>query len=147
MYKIVFGWIIGALLLLQAVRIDLPSPPSHIDPKNEITAPEEIMTMLRTSCYDCHSYETKMPWYGHISPVSLQVNSHIKQGRAWLNFQEWNSYDAEKRQKIYKGIADTINLRMPVPMYLTFHDEAKLTAEQRNRIKKWAQNQLKEENR
>jgi len=146
MYKIVFGWIIGLLLLLQAVKIDLPSPPSYSDPNNEITAPEEIMIMLKTSCYDCHSYNTKMPWYGYISPVSLQINSHIKQGRAWLNFQEWNSYDDEKRQKIYKGIADTINLRMPIPMYLYWHDEAKLTKEQRDMIRKWANKQLKTEN-
>ena len=87
-----------------------------------------------------------MPWYGNVSPISWEVRSHIKDGRAWLNFQEWNSYNEEKKQKIYKEIVKTINYRMPMPMYLTMHEEAKLTLTQRNSIKQWAQNNIKEEN-
>ena len=146
MLKIISLWLFGALLLLQAIRIDIPAPPSSIDPNHEVQAPQEIMEMLKTSCYDCHSYQTKMPWYGNVSPISWEVRSHIKDGRAWLNFQEWNSYNEEKKQKIYKEIVKTINYRMPMPMYLTMHEEAKLTLTQRNSIKQWAQNNIKEEN-
>ena len=138
-------WVFGALLLLQAIQIDIPEPEA-IDPKEVIQAPEEIMTMFKTSCYDCHSYETKMPWYGSIAPMSWEVRSHIKQGRAWLNFQKWGSYDEETKQKLYKGIAKSISLSMPIPMYLSLHEEAKLTRAQRNSIRKWAQSNIKEEN-
>ena len=138
-------WLFGALLLLQAIQIDIPEPDA-IDPKEVIQAPAEIMTMLKTSCYDCHSYETKMPWYGSIAPISWEVRSHIKQGRAWLNFQKWGSYDEEKKQKLYKGIAKSISLSMPIPMYLNLHEEAKLTRTQRQSIRKWAQSNIKEEN-
>ena len=110
-------------------------------------APEEIMSMFKTSCYDCHSYQTEMPWYGHIFPMSLEVKSHIKNGRSAANFQEWGNYDEAKKQKIYKGIVKTINFRMPVPMYLNIHEEAKLTQKQRNTIKKWAQNHVIEDER
>jgi len=103
------------------------------------------MTMLKTSCYDCHSYQTKMPWYGNIFPMSLEVKSHIKEGRVAVNFQEWGNYDETKRQKIYKGIAKTINFRMPMPLYLSLHEEAKLTQKQRNQIKDWAKGFIKEE--
>jgi hypothetical protein len=102
------------------------------------------MAMLKTSCYDCHSYQTKMPWYGHISPISLEVKSHIKNGRAAVNFQEWGTYDEEKKQKVYKGIVKTINFRMPMPMYLKMHEEAKLTRAQRDTVKSWAQSHIKE---
>jgi len=145
MFKTILMWVFGALLLLQAIQIDIPEPEA-IDPKEVIQAPEEIMTMLKTSCYDCHSYETKMPWYGNIAPMSWEVRSHIKQGRAWLNFQKWGSYDEEKKQKLYKGIAKSISLSMPIPMYLNLHEEAKLTRAQRNSIRKWAQSNIKEEN-
>jgi hypothetical protein len=144
MLKIISMWLFGAILLLQAIRIDIPTPPQTIDPNHEIQAPKEIMEMLKTSCYDCHSYQTKMPWYGNVAPVSWEVRSHIKEGREWLNFQEWNSYSEEKKQKILKGIVKTINYRMPMPMYLTMHEEAKLTQAQRNSIKEWAQNNIKE---
>ena len=142
MFKTILMWVFGALLLLQAIQIDIPEPEA-IDPKEVIQAPEEIMTMLKTSCYDCHSYETKMPWYGSIAPMSWEVRSHIKQGRAWLNFQKWGSYDEEKKQKLYKGIAKSISLSMPIPMYLSLHEEAKLTRAQRNSIRKWAQSNIK----
>ncbi len=145
MFKTILMWVFGALLLLQAIQIDIPEHEA-IDPKEVIQAPEEIMTMFKTSCYDCHSYETKMPWYGNIAPLSWEVRSHIKQGRAWLNFQKWGSYDEEKKQKLYKGIAKSISLSMPIPMYLNLHEEAKLTRAQRNSIRKWAQSYIKEEN-
>ena len=145
MFKTILMWVFGALLLLQAIQIDIPEPEA-IDPKEVIEVPEEIMTMFKTSCYDCHSYETKMPWYGSIAPISWEVRSHIKQGRSWLNFQKWGSYDEEKQQKLYKGIAKSISFSMPIPMYLNLHEEAKLTRVQRETIKKWAQSNIKEEN-
>ena len=144
MWKTLLLWIGGALLLLQAIQIDIPEPPKTIDPKDEINAPKEIMGMLKTSCYDCHSYQTDMPWYGHISPISLEVKSHVKNGRDAANFQEWGNYDEAKKQKIYKGIVKTINFRMPMPMYLSMHEEAKLTKKQRDMIKKWAQSHIQE---
>ncbi len=145
MFKQLLLWVGGAFVLLQAIQIEIPEPPKHIDPAKEIKASEKIMTMLQTSCYDCHSYETKMPWYGHVSPMSLEVKSHIKQGREAVNFQEWGNYDDAKKQKVYKGIVNTINFRMPMPMYLMLHEKAKLTKEQRDTIKQWAQSHMKEE--
>jgi hypothetical protein len=144
MFKQILLWIAGTFVALQAIQIDIPEPPKTIDPNNEITAPDNIMSMLKTSCYDCHSYRTKMPWYGHISPASLEVKSHIKNGRIAVNFQEWGTYDEAKKQKIFKGIVQTINFRMPMPMYLMVHKEAKLNREERAEIKKWAQSHLRE---
>jgi hypothetical protein len=144
MFKQLFIWTFGTFILLQAIQIEIPNPPKHIDKSKEIVAPKEIMKMLKTSCYDCHSYQTKMPWYGHISPISFEVKSHIKNGRIAANFQEWGNYTDEKKQKIYKGITKTINFQMPIPMYLSLHKEAKLTKEQRNQIKNWAKSFIKE---
>ena len=145
MLKQLFFWVIGAFVLLQAIQIDIPEAPKTIDPAVALKAPKEIDAMFKTSCYDCHSYETKMPWYGNISPISLEVKSHIKNGRLAVNFQEWENYDEEKKQRIYKGIAKTINFQMPIPMYLNWHEEAKLTKEERNQIKTWAKSHIKEE--
>jgi len=145
MFKQVFLWSLGAFVLIQAIQIEIPEAPATIEPKKEIQAPQEIASLLKTSCYDCHSYQTTLPWYGNIAPVSWEVKSHIKDGRAWVNFQEWGNYDEEKKQKIYKGIAKTINLRMPIPMYISMHEEAKLTTKQRKDIKAWAESHIVEE--
>ena len=145
MFKHIFIWTFGAFILLQAIQINIPEPPKIIDPKKEIQAPKEIASLLKTSCYDCHSYQTTLPWYGSIAPVSWEVRSHIIDGRRWVNFQEWESYDEEKKQKIYKGIAKSINLRMPIPMYISMHEEAELTTQQRKEIKVWAESHIIEE--
>ncbi len=145
MFKQILLWTGATFLLLQFIQIKVPNPPANIDPQKEIKAPKEIASMLKTSCYDCHSYKTKMPWYGHISPMSLEVKSHIKEGRLAVNFQEWGNYSDKKKQKIYKGIVKTINFAMPMPMYLTIHKDAKLTQAQRNKIKAWAKSHIKKE--
>jgi hypothetical protein len=145
MLKQISLWTLGTLALIQAIQISIPEVPKKLDKSKEMPMPKEIATLMKTSCYDCHSYETKMPWYGNIAPISWEVRSHIKEGRAWLNFQEWGNYDEEKKQKIYKGIAKTINLRMPMPMYISLHEEADLTTTQRKQIKTWAKAHIKKE--
>lgn len=145
MFKQILIWSVGAFLLMQTIQIDLPEVPKEIDKSKEMPMPKEIATLMKTSCYDCHSYETNVPWYGHVSPISWEVRSHIKEGRSALNFQEWGNYSEEKKQKIYKGIAKTINLRMPMPMYISMHAEADLSHSQRKEIKLWAKSQIKKE--
>ena len=142
MFKQILIWSVGAFLLMQTIQIDLPEVPKEIDKNNEMPMPKEIATLMRPSCYDCHSYETKIPWYGHVAPISWEVISHIKEGRLALNFQEWRNYSEEKKQKIYKGIAKTINLRMPMPMYISIHEDADLSYQQRKKIKLWAKGHM-----
>ena len=146
MIKTIFIWVFGVLLLLQLIQIKIPEVKKP-DPGEEIKAPAKIMSMLKRSCYDCHSSETKIPWYGYIAPASWEVKSHIKDGREWLNFQSWERYSEAEKQKRYKGIVKTIGFRMPMPMYLMAHEDAKLSRAEREEIKKWAQSHIVEEER
>jgi hypothetical protein len=135
--KDLLGWLLVTLLLLQLIQIRVPEPPKA-SKADEIKAPKEVMEILRSSCYDCHSNHTKWPWYSKISPISLEVNSHVKNGRAWLNFSIWNRYSKEKQKKLYQDIEDAINLRMPPANYLWVHKESRLKRSQRDLIKEWA---------
>lgn len=138
-------WTFGVVLLLQLIQIDIPKPP-NATPADEIKVSKDITTILKTSCYDCHSNETNMPWYGNISPISIGVHSNIKNGRAWLNFSIFNRYDEKKKQKIYKGIVDSINVqKMPPAEYLIFHKNARLTPKQSKVLQDWAKSKIKED--
>jgi len=145
MLKQVLLWTFGTFVLIQAIQIEIPEIPVNIDPKKEIQVPDTIASLFKTSCYDCHSYQTTLPWYGNVAPVSWEVRSHIKDGRAWVNFQEWGNYDEKRKQKIYKGIVKSINLRMPIPMYINMHEGTDLTTKQRREIKAWAKSHIVEE--
>ena len=142
MLKKIFIWLIAPLLLIQLIRIDITTP-THQDALLEIKAPQKIMTILEKSCYDCHSYKTKVPWYGDIAPFSWEVKGHIKDARKWLNFQEWEKYDEKKKKKIFEGIYKTVGKSMTIPMYLSLHKDAELNDKEKSIIKKWSESNLK----
>jgi len=107
-------------------------------PKNlEIKAPEHIMSVFKTSCYDCHSNETNWPWYSNVAPFSWIINSHVKNGRAWVNFSIWETYTEKEKKKKMKEIFRTVYASMPLASYVRFHEEADLTREQRTMIRDW----------
>ncbi len=142
--KILLAWLVAGLLLIQLIRIEVPNPPKA-KPGDEIQAPPKVMAILKRSCYDCHSNHTEWPWYSDIAPISFEVRSHVKNGRNWLNFSIWNQYDEEKKEKLYKGIAKSIDWKMPPPDYLWVHKEARLSPEERKLVKEWAMSQLQKE--
>lgn len=143
MFKKVVIWFLGFLLLIQLIQIDIVES-KEIDLKVEIQAPKEIMAVLKQSCYDCHSYETEMPWYGNVAPFSWEVRGHIKDGRKWLNFQEWENYDEDKKQILYQGIYETIGMSMPIASYTSLHKDAQLTKDEKVMIEKWSKSYMKE---
>ena len=142
-FKILFFWTVGALLLLQLIRIDVPAPPKA-SPQDEVKAPKEVMSLLKKSCYDCHSNHTRWPWYSNIAPISFEVRGHVRDGRNWLNFSIWQKYDEKKRQKLFKGIAESVQRTMPPPDYMLMHKDARLKPQERELIRKWAESHIKE---
>ncbi len=103
----------------------------------EIKAPENIMTMFKNACYDCHSNEVRWPWYSNIAPFSWIIDSHVGNGRLALNFSEWENYSEKEKQKQLKEIFRTVYASMPLADYIKFHEEADLTREQRTQIRDW----------
>jgi hypothetical protein len=122
MKKILIALIV-ILIGIQFIPIEKSNPPVTLD----IDAPEKIESILRTSCYDCHSNETVWPWYSHIVPVSLIIAGDVNDGRKHLNFSEWDKYGSDKIEKILEEIGEEIEeKKMPLPMYTFIHPHAKL---------------------
>jgi hypothetical protein len=88
-------------------------------------APKNIGTLLQESCYDCHSNNTQYPWYNKIQPVAWFLEDHIDEGKAELNFNEWdilsNRRKASKLRSIIKQIE---NEEMPLDSYTLIHKDA-----------------------
>ena len=139
-------WFFGVLAVLavalQFFNPSLKNPP--VEPVHDLMAtnppPPEVATLLRQACYDCHSYETKWPWYAHVAPISNWIVGHMNEGREHLNFSEWSHGDSYRSRKRLNRIGDAVESGgMPLPSYTWIHREARLTAEQRGRILKWAE--------
>ena len=142
MLKSFWFWVLITLIAIQFISMDIPAK-IESNPKEEIQAPKEIMTILKRSCYDCHSNKVKEPFYYNIAPMSWLVQQHIKNGRKVVNFSKWNSYSKEKQFKIVDKLPKSIIIRMPIPSYLWLHQDASMSADEKELLTKWSK-ELKE---
>lgn len=100
--------------------------------------PNSIKTTLQTSCYDCHSNNTYYPWYNKVQPVAWILESHIEEGKAELNFSDWNTYSNRRKKSKLKSIVSQIeDDKMPLISYTLIHKDAVLTQKQKTEIIDW----------
>lgn len=101
--------------------------------------PPGIQAILETSCYDCHSNSTRYPWYAEIQPVSWFLNNHIVDGKRHLNFSEFGGYRLRRQYHKLEEIVEMVGAgEMPLSSYTLIHTDAKLSAEQKERLIGWA---------
>uniref|UniRef100_UPI004047C68B heme-binding domain-containing protein n=1 Tax=Flavobacterium sp. TaxID=239 RepID=UPI004047C68B len=97
--------------------------------------PNNIKATLQTSCYDCHSNNTSYPWYNTVQPVAWFLENHIEEGKAELNFSEWDSYSNRRKISKLKSIVSQIkDNKMPLSSYTFIHKEAVLDNTKRQEI-------------
>ena len=109
---------------------------------NDITklyaVPPEVQTILKTSCYDCHSNNTEYPWYSYVQPVAWWLNNHIVDGKKDLNFSEFASYRIKRQYKKMEEINKLVKEdEMPLDSYLWIHKNSKLNTDQKLVIANW----------
>lgn len=134
--KIIF-YVVAVLLLIQLIPVDRDNIP--VDPAadfvNITEAPAEVTAILKRSCYDCHSNETVYPQYAYIAPFSWSVKHHVNKGRKHVNFSQWGAYNTEQKQGILEKTWQVLEDRkMPLPVYISYHEEAGLTPEDRKML-------------
>lgn len=103
------------------------------------TVPSNVKSILEVACYDCHSNNTRYPWYANIQPGGWWLAKHIKDGKEELNFSDFGSYSHRRQINKLKSIANSISDgTMPLPSYTLLHKNARLTKEQKTLIIEWA---------
>lgn len=121
--------LVAVLVLAQLVPYgrNHTNPPVRAEPTWDRPATREL---ARRACFDCHSNETRWPWYSHVAPVSWLVQHDVDEGREELNFSEW-----DRRYEEAGEAAETVlNHTMPPPAYVRMHSEANLTEAQRREL-------------
>lgn len=132
--------LLGLLVVIQFIRPDTATP--TVDAAQDLCQmlqpPAEVETLLKTACYDCHSYETRYPWYNQIAPVSWWLANHIREGREHLNFSTFGALSAHDRAEVLEeSIEEVERGNMPLNSYTWTHADARLSAEQKNTLVAW----------
>lgn len=138
--NIIWIVLIGAVIVIQLIPSGRPevfmNNPDDLILNNKL--PDSVKQLLTNACYDCHSNETKYPWYSYVAPVSWLVARDTRMGREHLNFSDWESLSKMDKAKQLGEIAEEVeDGNMPMPIYILMHPEAKLTMNQRELLVNW----------
>jgi hypothetical protein len=134
-------WATAILLLLsQLLRPDRRNAP--FDPNGTLESraqvPERIRGILRRSCYDCHSEETRWPWWSSVAPASWLIARDVRVARHALDFSRWEALGSGKEREKLDGICElSTSGEMPPRRYSLLHRGARLSAEETDLICAW----------
>ena len=129
-------YVTRTLVLLGVVVIAIQAVPygrSHSNPppgREPMWDSPATRALAQRACFDCHSNETVWPAYANVAPVSWLVQHDVDEGRATLNFSEWDRVQ-EEAGEAGEAIAEG---EMPPAMYVLMHREAILTTAERQQL-------------
>lgn len=138
--KYVLLVIFFSLIIIQFINRPeiINEPVTKNDIIENLNVNAEMAGMLKAACYDCHSNQPRYPWYASVAPMSWSIAEHIEHGRDELNFSEWATFSARRRDhKLEEMIEEVEEGNMPLKGYVIMHKEGNLSDEQIEMLKTW----------
>ena len=119
--------LVGAIVVMQLVPYGWrrTNPPVRSEPAWDSPRTERL---FGRACADCHSNETKWPWYSYVAPVSWLVISDVEEAREHFNVSEWGRDDENEGDEAAEMVREG---EMPLDIYLLAHSEARLSDQER----------------
>jgi hypothetical protein len=132
------------LLVALAIQVMRPARTNPVtDPTRTIAAhvgmPAAVQAIVARACIDCHTNDTRWPWYSGVAPVSWFVIGHVNDGRRVLNFSDWNAHPRPRSGPPFDRICSEVQSGgMPLSSYLLMHRDARLTPDDISLLCAWA---------
>src|SRR5688572_12600667 len=99
---------------------------------NAYAIPADVKHILSKACNDCHSNNTRYPWYAKVQPLHWWLDGHIRDGKKHLNYDEFTHkslrYQYHKMEETVEMVKDDM---MPIKSYKWTHHDARLTADEK----------------
>ena len=137
--------LVAVFLVIQLIPVERnvsTVPPGQSFERTQ-KVPANVAAILKVSCYDCHSNNTRYPWYSELQPGAWFMARHITKGKEELNFDEFNNYSKRRKKAKIKSIISQIEKdQMPLKSYLLLHHDADLTPEQQKVLMQFFQSEL-----
>lgn len=130
-----------ALIIIQFIHPEKNqsegAQPNYIG--NVYPMPEDVKSIMAKACNDCHSNNSKYPWYSRIQPIDWWLTHHIKEGKEHINYDEYLNrplrYQYHKMEETIEMVKDG---EMPLDSYTWTHKDAILTSEEKSALTNWA---------
>jgi len=134
--------VIIVLVLIQFFKPEknISAQKSAADISTVYQTSNEVSVILDKACNDCHSNNTKYPWYFNIQPVAWWLDNHIREGKEELNFSEFANYSvARQYHKLEEFKKQVEKKEMPIDSYTWIHTDAKLTDAEIKTLTNWSE--------
>jgi hypothetical protein len=117
---------LGVLVVAQFIRPSLVNPTLDAEPRWDSPRTREL---AQRACFDCHSNQTRYPWYSQVEPARWLLWDHIRGARRHLNFSNPDS-DLD-----VNDLVDAIRSGdMPLWSYRLLHPAARLTGPEKDSL-------------
>lgn len=101
--------------------------------------PADVQTILEKACNDCHSNNTRYPWYSKLQPVDWWMDGHVRDGKKELNLDEYANRSLRYQYHKLEEIAEQVRQgEMPLKSYTWVHKDAILTDAEKTTLTSWA---------
>jgi hypothetical protein len=145
LHKILIGLVI-LFIIIQFIRpeknISSAPSPSHISA--HYATSQEVKSILDKSCNDCHSNNTRYPWYASVQPLAWWLNDHVKDGKGEINFDEFMTLPPKKAHHKMEEVSEMVEEdEMPLKSYRLIHRSAELSAQEKTVLTSWALRTMK----
>ena len=133
------------LLILVVIQFIRPQKNIHTGSQSSAistiyTVPANVDSILVKACKDCHSNNTRYPWYNKIQPVTWYLNNHVIDGKEELNFDEFATYKISRQYHKLEEIKKQIEKgEMPLSSYTLIHRDAVLTDAEKHMLINWSE--------
>lgn len=141
MIKKILLFLLAALVVIQFIH---PKPnkakgdqPNYIG--KTFSIPEDVKSILTKACNDCHSNNTRYPWYSNIQPADWWMNGHIKKGKKGMNLDEYTNHNLRYQYHKMEDVLEQLKEGdMPLNSYTWIHKDAILSQTEKNSLINWA---------
>jgi hypothetical protein len=100
--------------------------------------PPKVKALIERACYDCHTNNTRYPWYAHVQPVAWWISDHIEEGKDHFSFDEFGSYSIKRKiHKLEEIVEEVEEDKMLLPSYRYLHGDARLTSDEIKSLGDW----------
>jgi hypothetical protein len=141
MIKKILLFLLAALLVIQFIHPKRNrsegEQPYRIASAYDVPAP--VQEILAKACNDCHSNNTRYPWYTKLQPFDWWITDHINKGKKDLNLDEFTNRNLRYQYHKLEEIAELVKeSEMPLDSYTWIHKDAKLTDAEKTTLISWA---------
>jgi hypothetical protein len=128
----IFATSLAILAIASAAPSRSPHADAHADPAAALNVrahvPEHVMSTIRGACFDCHSNETRSPWYSALPFAARRIERDVSEGRGQVNFSRWGQYNPFDRADMLDKVCElAASHKMPPLPYRLLHSAARLS--------------------